>query len=382
MARRTDNNLATLSPEGETLQPFSPAMTAAMIPAEDFSETSAIDNLLAELGGITEDGAKVLVYRANPGNGRKVEAFLYECLPQEFSLTDLQQRYGTGDYRIRGYHLKGGRRTLFANQMVSIEAPAAPVSAPAPAPAPAPVSDPAALLSPIVSAMAQGFQELGRLIVQSAPKQPSRQEWLQELVMMRQVFGESKPGLDPSQIMALVQQGIEIGKGQTPPEDMEGAMMLETVKQIGPLLGSLAGKPSLTPAMPVSGGAPALPHVPSLAAPAAPVVASSAPAAAPFNPSPEQDMRPLIAYAVNMLVAQAERGADPALYAEVVADQLPEETINELLARPDWLEMLAGFNPKVREHSAWFLQLADALKTILTEEFESDRNEANNGKPA
>lgn len=60
---------------------------------------------------------------------------------------------------------------------------------------------------------------------------------------------------------------------------------------------------------------------------------------------------------IRSLVAQAKRNADPALYADLVIDQVPPEDLANLLAQPDFIAVLAQFVPDVVNHRDWFTRL-------------------------
>lgn len=89
-------------------------------------------------------------------------------------------------------------------------------------------------------------------------------------------------------------------------------------------------------------------------------------------------MVPWLKEQLNTLVQKAQRGSDPDLYAEVVLDSLPEnihgDVLLDFLKRPDWFNLMAQFDPRVRDHSRWFGELrasiistGERIKAELTE---------------
>lgn len=362
--------IKTLPAEHDEMPPETSALSRLPMPVESDGEESAVDSLLSELGGIDESGAKVMIYRA-AGSGRKVDAFLYSCSPREFSIEELSSKFGGGDYRIKGYRYNPeiGRRVLFVNQQVSIDPGIKPETETAPAIAPAAPAD----LAPLVAAMSAGFEKLGTLIVQAQPPAQSRADMLRELAMMREILGPSQvpaaPGLTPADMIALLQQGIELGRVSGGETDA----LSEMTRGLMPLLARWAEKEAAQPkAAPVQ--MPPLPILPAGSPVAAP---SNVPPAAPIQSQPQPegtaDMLQLRA-ALGMLCQQAARNADPSLYAELVADQAPDAVLQEFLNAPNWFETLCGFNPTVRNYQAWFFQLRDELERLLTESEEGADN--------
>ncbi|HVA16676.1 MAG TPA: hypothetical protein VMV59_03075, partial [Candidatus Dormibacteraeota bacterium] len=115
-----------------------------------------------------------------------------------------------------------------------------------------------------------------------------------------------------------------------------------------------------------------------------PRLAAPAPGAA--APSPETDpmLRQLnwLRVQTNALVIQASRGKSPALYAEVLLDNLPdfisEQEFYERLKSPDAIAQLAQLNGDVAKYAPWFEELR---KEILAQ-FSEDEAEGGGGEDA
>ena len=77
---------------------------------------------------------------------------------------------------------------------------------------------------------------------------------------------------------------------------------------------------------------------------------------------------------LNMLVEKAASDADPALYADLILDNMDESMVREFVARPDTLQLLTTYNPKVAQFVPWFKELKSCLVEGLTNQQESADN--------
>lgn len=75
-----------------------------------------------------------------------------------------------------------------------------------------------------------------------------------------------------------------------------------------------------------------------------------------------------IKQALNFLVGQAERGNDPQTYAFLVLDQLPEDTIRNLIDDPDWFGRLQSLHAGVAPYREWFAEMVSYIRADLTGE--------------
>jgi len=69
---------------------------------------------------------------------------------------------------------------------------------------------------------------------------------------------------------------------------------------------------------------------------------------------------------VNNLVNQAAAGKDPALYADLIIDNMSEAQIREFLGRPDLKALLVSINPNVSNYWPWFEKLQSEVMAGLT----------------
>jgi hypothetical protein len=110
-------------------------------------------------------------------------------------------------------------------------------------------------------------------------------------------------------------------------------------------------------------------RLPAPARPAseAPQVSPNPPAAASaLDAIPPAKMRQYL----SALVSYAERDSDPALYAELALDNVPEDVLRALVDRADALEGAIALEPAVGSHREWFAQLLTAVRAALVDELE------------
>ena len=77
---------------------------------------------------------------------------------------------------------------------------------------------------------------------------------------------------------------------------------------------------------------------------------------------------------ISYLVGQAISDAPPETSAYMVLDNIPENDVRSFVIRPDWLEFLAGYDPRVMQYGQWFMNLREEISNILREEPAPDEN--------
>lgn len=339
----------------DVFQPMT-AQSAPQIPQDELSDDMVLMNLLADIGGADSD-AKVSVYRVS-GTNRKL-SFIRSYLPNEFSLEQLQQDIGAGDYRVQ-VRSNGG---LLANKAISIEAD--PVRSPQPALAISSTANASNDLSQLTQIMAQGFQKLGELMLQNrapiADPQQMRRDMMQDMVIMKQLFERPEQPAQNGAIGAIemFMKGMEMAKEIIPKEGNTDPMdiMLEALKTFG--------APIAQAAMMRQENAAPLAAVPAPQIASNPAQVSAQPA---LQPEGNIGMNPALSHYVNMLVALAKENRDPYLYADLIVDQVSEEEIRGFLADPDLIGTLSKVNPEAANYSAWINELKKGILEILTSE--------------
>lgn len=332
-------------PNPETL--FSP-----MIADEAAPEEMALENIIADLGGEGAD-ASIHVYRIVPG---KSNAFVGQFSPLDFSLEHLQINYGAGEYKI---HVRQNGR-LRANKTIAIAVPrsgAQNVQLSRP--------DTRDDMRQVIETMQSGFSGMATMMQQTIqamianqPKPKTTLETLQELQLMKGVFGDSAPRQDPMQVIELASSLAEKIQPRTG-EVGNGEILLEAIKSFGPMLAAGAAQQQAAQTPPQF----ALPQ--------------PAHAALPQNQPPESEEIMFAKMYLNMLIKHAENEHDPELYAEVVLDTVGTDKALDFLGRPDWLDSLAGLNPRVKEPTiaVWLNSLRSQI-ILLTSETEPGNDPA------
>jgi hypothetical protein len=73
------------------------------------------------------------------------------------------------------------------------------------------------------------------------------------------------------------------------------------------------------------------------------------------------------AMGIQFLVAQAQAGNPVETYAEMIMDNVPEETLMALLKAPDPIAMLSEVNQEVAKYQEWFVGLLDEVKKMVSD---------------
>jgi hypothetical protein len=97
-----------------------------------------------------------------------------------------------------------------------------------------------------------------------------------------------------------------------------------------------------------------------------PPAVQPAPAARPGS----SNGAPSLADQLAFLVTRAQAGNDPAVYAEMLVDVLPEEHLQALMEAPDPLAPMEAIAPAMAQHRPWFQAMLDAIREIVQGEGE------------
>lgn len=353
----------------------------------------ALEALYGELG-IGPDGQDTTVFVSYFLPDGK-EARVWDGAPDDYNLMDTARKHGSGDYRVKLYgRVESGHKVPItgANKVFSIRLtaeedarikharenpPLQPASGVAGgvsmtpeqirlmivegirAAIPAPVQTPVLNPLDIVRAVGDIFKS-----VQPAPNAASA---FPVGELMRGVFGIMKE--------AGAARGNNEDDDRRPSRgsniyDIWGRVVDKAI----PLLETLAQRGTLGAPMPQANvnpaGAPTLTLVPGAASNNVNANTNAAHAGAEtahFAGTPEElaamnAMKTGIAY----LVAQADAGHDPVTYADVVQDNVPEESLRALIAQPDVVAYLSALDPRVANHKDWFVELFNTIKEDLT----------------
>lgn len=316
---------------------------------------------LAELG--ESGGGRVKVERVS--DNRKLLEYVDEFDAAAFSLKELQQQYGGGEYRLT-VRDAGGRYVKSGRVMI-----AQPRQAPGAAPAEPSGGD---KLAEVMRAQGEQLQRALALMMLQQRTAPAsavtpdqvRRELLQDMQLMRDLVGGGGQQIGADKLLEVLKLGMEIAR------DSEGGG--DWVSLAAKALDAL-GEPIKEALTQRAGGSPA----PAAAIPGrAPGRPIPAPATAGASPNPQPQQRPRegrmfgafnLQGAVAFLVAKAAAGADSTLYADLILDNLPpaQLPILQQLLAGDVVESLAAFDPRVRQQAQWFRDLGDELRQMLQE---------------
>jgi hypothetical protein len=311
-------------------------------------------NALAEIGG-SDVEATVSVYRASSEKGLKGGAWLTSCAASEFSLEMLRDNYGGGTYRI---HIKkDGRIVKGGNRLITIEEAKKPVATFVP-------QQPAPDFMKFAEVMQSGFSRLGELIVQmnQAPRVDSnqmRRDMMADMLTMKEIFGvgHAPQQNNGEQAINMLMKGLELAREITPREGEAGTadIIMEALKTFGKPIAEVA----------MSRAVQAQEPIPALARAREPAE-NFTPAPAPEQPQANEETM-LKMYAA-MLADKAAQDSDPAIYAGLVVDNMPEEQLRALIDRPDLMQFLGSLSPKLVQYPEWVNEFISVIREMLTDE--------------
>jgi hypothetical protein len=347
--------------EGESLRVAETGMLPAIAPVDDDGDDDAdLSAVLNELDGDTQ--ATVKLYRSLRGGKL---SYVEEYRPNEWlqvGESGVRDQFGAGEYEIRVYD---NRKKIRKRKSFSIDA--------ARATNPVTVVPPPIDIAAVVQAVMREIAPMFASIVK--PPAQDRQEFLQEMLLMRQIFGGDGAAKSPDPL-ELLRSVIGITKEIAPREGESGPydVFAKLVEQFGPVI--TANMASSAQAAPNPAAGPPPPRVA-----AAPPLAEGMPANPVPNPTPavqssEAQNVDMMQYAMRFLCEQAARGADPGLYAELALDHLAEDQIGQILSVDDatLLQTLAVHDARIMQHGPWFLRMRQEIRQLLTDDTEPEHN--------
>lgn len=340
----------------------SPAFMQSLDEEEDADELRA----LAEIDGAGD--VIFQVHRLLPPNAR---GFVGQLSASELTLERIQQEWGKGKYKVRGLRTNG---TYAGQRTIEIATEPKPLASAAPHSTNAPTSlaDVLVLMEQQNERRRQDDKERSESMLKWAAilgpifapvignlfgsKGPTLAELTTTLTNMKELNGGNE-----SQVSKLTElkDMLEIVRGIAPEKDT-GSTWIDLVrdgfKEIGPAVTSLVGS-----------------RLPGLSAPAPQVPQQIAAPVQGQIHQPEKGVDPMLALLgwlkeqLAGLAHQASLNKDPALYAEVVLDNLPPgvdpKMLLNFLGANDWWSKLTQFFPGVQPYPQWF---ADCRKELVS----------------
>jgi len=319
----------------------------------------ALEQIKADLNITGEADVDCHVSKLN-ADGNGLEAKVWTGDPDSFDLEGIAKTYGSGQYRIMVYmKIPSGHKVRKLNKVQAwLLSPAdeAKVEAAKHPPEVRPGDNTAAL----AGVMAQGFQQLGELIVKASAKpdvDPLQQ--MQALAgIMRTMMPAAVPAAPPGpgfmELLNMVKTFNDvagIGAKSALPEgaDSSTALMMAGMDMF---------KPVIAKAMEQKAGQPATPTQPQAALPA--------PEAQPVETESEEFM--LFKLQLKAANKAAASGADAADFADTIFAILPDPVLQGMAFDPAWFDYLVKAVPDCAAHKAWYEQVRNALVEIAVED--------------
>lgn len=314
--------------------------------------------MMSDLAGAAT--SKVTVYRVVKNQPL---AYVFACSPDAFSLDDLRDRYNGGVFQL--FISRDGK--LWKNPRVCVEPKHSAQSAEA---APSATAELAAALRDGFARQAEATQALLRSSAQAARPSFAGIDIPATIAAVAAAVTALRPPPVPmmqmqqpanqNQSIDMLLKGIELARELR--SDMGGGgedpSMMTLLRDVikSPILAQAvaAASPSSLPTQPKQ----MLQQPTSIASPAGGFARETQPRAAP----PESMLVHYLAH----LTRKAAEGGDPALYADLVLDNLDQDALISMLDRkPTAVDALIRDYPPVAQHREWFSSLVEIIRGAL-----------------
>mgnify|MGYP003393900403 CR=1 FL=1 len=295
------------------------------------------------------------IYRALPN---RKEQYLCKLGADEFDPELIKGRFGGGEFIIKAYDENSKIRL---NQRLAIEGEAIIEVTPKSSPAQLSSAPPALDMHALVSLMAESNRQMisGLAQILTPQQNSSRHDMLQEMLQMKELFSAAQPQQPIVDPVSMLLKGLELAQTLSPKIGGETSgmdVLLESIKSFAPAITTVI-TPQATEQRRAVPAAPQKNNVGQLTQ-----SALNAPEKIIGNEGNEEMM---FKYYIGLLVGFAAQGKDATLYADMIADNLPEEKLLEIAKNPNIIDDLAKIHPGVLEHRAWFEAVVSELRLIL-----------------
>lgn len=320
-----------------------PATLPAVVDMDDESEESVLDRLRS-MGGDDRDRMRIKVYRkTNAGTLEWCSDYTVGEW-EERDIAGVRQDWGPGTYEMRV--VSSGRRGILMRDVFRIANDSKPAANPIQT---APQSSE---LADVVRMLAEGQQRILEAVSQRPDPAAQLQSTLGLMVAMREAMGLNQPppppapAADPSamltQIVGAVRQLREVAQEVSPPQEDNDSPMAMFGK-IADVVKMGMGQQAAQTFEPVS-----IPQSVN-------------------QENPEMIGMLVLRGQLQTLVDMAAKGLSPAEGGKFVAEKLPDDLLPHL-ELPNVIDILAQFNPRVKDHSEWMLKARDEALRILGED--------------
>lgn len=269
----------------------------------------------------------------------------------------LRDDYGTGIYRARVYK----NRQLYRTLTYPIEAPKLPE----------PVQIPSEITA-IQATMQQQNEMLSGLIerITTSPMQQNQGSMIEMMqgmttimLQMKELSNNNQPqnNIGVDDMIKLISLGAEVkeGTGETGIMDIVKSFIQSPIAE---KVIEAAENPAEIPQHAMPQGQPATQVINQ-------------------NPQVKQQMDPivgLIQVYILPLISKAKKGSDPALYADVILDNVDDKNFLLMVVNnPSIEQVLCSYHPEIKQYWPWFAQVIDEIKHALTEQSDQVYTETN-----
>lgn len=296
-------------------------------PTDGAGSTEASDKAEALAEALRESEDSFITIHRTLGTGNAPEEFVTRLPADKFDIGQIQSylvdNYGGGDYRVRLYV----RKKLRGNKLISI-------ANPIDKHATTPTGDAANILSVVLQRMEAQNKQMMSIISTMNPANAggSRMEFLQEMMIMKQLFdnGSKSSGVNDllNAVDALKTLGLNVG-GQQPEKEEDGFMQL--LEKMTPVIEAAVSQPR------------------------------------PDDKAKNMNIMQsaILKSRIEPFIRAAAKNSDPAIYADMLCDQLDEATIKQHLTAVGAMDKLMQLDKRLPPLRPWFDQLAEHVKAIL-----------------
>jgi hypothetical protein len=322
-----------------------------------------LETLMAEIGPQTK---KVSLYRQDDKSATKWH-YLTKQDVSEFTMETVKQEFGGGNYKARFIDERGVYITQFLfsidprfkPQLISSTSFSVP-------PGVSITGDPSGL-----GEIRETLKQITLILAQlSQKKEVDPLSGMEKLVAIITPLIQREPSHTP-EASAGVEKYIDMfTKGMEMGQAMNGDSYLPVVEKMGmPLLNMLGEL--------VKNGKGVQAKV-AQAVPTNVQVPKEKPQTVPATPGTPNTLERYLQFYIPQLIALAKQDKDPALYADLMLDQIPEQflsTLHQLLLQPTLIEQLVGVHPEIKNYEQWFKDFIQFATEGLTPEAAQEAGE-------
>lgn len=351
--------MAPRTPRGQTVPEESTVLELEdTYGAEPLNE--ALEKLYSEMN-ISEGVAEVYVYKiTDSGN----EARVWKGSPDDYDLDNIAKRFGSGEYRVKVYvKQESGRFAIKGNKTFHMlldaqEEQAAKLK-----------QNPQQNLGGGGASPEQLAVLIANAVSAAMPKQ-SAVDPMAQLSTLAGIMKNMMPGAQsvtqPPNMIDMLRLVMEVKQAdKEEKEPLDKGVNASGMDVLWKLVDKFA--PLFAQTLQPSGAATSLDALPNNSQTTVIEQTSTSP-----QPNQEMDAMNKLKMGLSFLVMQAAAGNDPATYAGMTIDNVPEEALKQIVNNPEWLQYLSQFEPLVLNHKDWMEEFRKAIIEEWTEPTETE----------